>query len=142
PKSTTHSPSLHDALPFCKEHSIKPGNIVGAIANEADLDSKFIGAIYIYDDYTTVDLPKGMPKDVLQILKKARVAGRPMNLELFDASKAEKPAYAKAAPRPPREHSDKKSFEKKFSKKDGFKKDAFKKDVKKDGFKKKPRSKA
>jgi len=124
------------------EHAIKPGNIVGAIANEADLDSKFIGAISIYDDYTTVDLPKGMPKDVLQILKKARVAGRPMNLELFDASKAEKPAYAKAAPRPPREHSDKKSFEKKFSKKDGFKKDAFKKDGKKDGFKKKPRSKA
>jgi len=144
------------------DHDIKPGNIVGAIANEADLDSKYIGAISIYDDYTTVDLPKGLPKDVLQILKKARVAGRPMNLEIFDASKAEKPAYEKAAPRsydrdkkdsrPPREYGEKKSFEKKpfekksfsrdgadkkpfekkFSKEGGFKKDGFKKD----GFKK------
>ncbi|HEX8957215.1 MAG TPA: DEAD/DEAH box helicase, partial [Burkholderiaceae bacterium] len=38
-------------------HGVKPGNIVGAIANEANLDSKYIGRIEIYDDFSTLDLP-------------------------------------------------------------------------------------
>ena len=61
-------------------HDIKPGNIVGAIANEADIESCYIGSIEIHDDFSTVDLPEGMPKEVLQILQKARVAGRKMEL--------------------------------------------------------------
>lgn len=68
------------------EHGVKPGNIVGAIANEADLDSQYIGAIRIHDEYSTVDLPEGMPKEVQRILQKARVAGRPMKLSLLDAA--------------------------------------------------------
>ena len=39
-------------------HNVKPSNLVGAIANEAGIDSKFIGRIEIYDDHSTVDLPK------------------------------------------------------------------------------------
>ena len=57
---------------------VKPGNIVGAIANEAELDSCYIGNIDIHDDFTLVDLPDGMPKEVMQILARARVAGRPL----------------------------------------------------------------
>jgi len=64
-------------------HGVKPGNIVGAIANEAGLDSRYIGAIRIHDQYSTVDLPEGMPREVQQILRKARVAGRPLKLELL-----------------------------------------------------------
>ena len=59
---------------------VKPGNIVGAIANEGELDSCYIGSVDIYDDFTLVDLPDGMPKEVLNTLRKARVAGKPMNL--------------------------------------------------------------
>ncbi len=59
---------------------VKPGEIVGAIANEADIEGKFIGQINIFDDYTTVDLPEGMPKEVFQILKKTRVRGKLLNL--------------------------------------------------------------
>ena len=62
------------------EHNIKPGNIVGAIANEADLDSKHIGHIAIHDDYSTVDLPADMASNLLKILKNTRVAGKPMNI--------------------------------------------------------------
>ncbi|MBT1064748.1 DEAD/DEAH box helicase [Bowmanella sp. Y26] len=61
-------------------HGVKPGNIVGAIANEAGIESKHIGAIEIYDNYSTVDLPQGMPAEIRQILQKARVAGQRMNL--------------------------------------------------------------
>ena len=66
-----------------RRNQIKPGNIVGAIANEADLESKYIGEIEIRDDYSTVDLPADMPKEVMSILKKARVAGRPLGITVF-----------------------------------------------------------
>ncbi|WP_456447699.1 DEAD/DEAH box helicase [Thiolapillus sp.] len=61
-------------------HDVKPGNIVGAIANEADIDSCYIGCIEIHDEFTTVDLPEGMPREVMEILKKARVAGKKLGL--------------------------------------------------------------
>jgi len=62
------------------DHDVKPGNIVGAIANEADIESCYIGSIEIHDDFSTVDLPEGMPREVMDILQKARVAGRRMGL--------------------------------------------------------------
>lgn len=64
-----------------RTHGVKPGNIVGAIANEAGLDSRFIGYIDIQNEYSLVDLPAGMPAEILQELKKARVAGRQLNIE-------------------------------------------------------------
>jgi len=66
-----------------RRNQIKPGNIVGAIANEADLESKYIGEIEIRDDYSTVDLPADMPKEVMSILKKVRVAGRPLEISVY-----------------------------------------------------------
>lgn len=61
-------------------HGVKPGNIVGAIANEAELDAKFIGRIDIHDEYSVLDLPEGMPRDLLMMLKKVRVAGQPLRI--------------------------------------------------------------
>jgi ATP-dependent RNA helicase DeaD len=71
-------------------HQVKPGNIVGAIANEADIESKYIGRISIYDDYSTVDLPEGMPKELLYTLKKVWVSGQ--QLKMSAVSKAGKAA--------------------------------------------------
>ncbi|MBK1877130.1 DEAD/DEAH box helicase [Pelagicoccus mobilis] len=62
------------------DHQVKPGNIVGAIANEAGLDAKYIGRIDIFDDHSIVDLPKGMPKEVLKQLKKAWVSGQQLQM--------------------------------------------------------------
>ena len=62
------------------DHNVKPGNIVGAIANETGLDSEFIGRIDIQDDHSFVDLPEGMPKDVLRILQNTWVAGQKLNM--------------------------------------------------------------
>ena len=61
-------------------NEVKPGNIVGAIANEADIDSKNIGRINIFDDHTFVDLPENLPKDTMTKIKKARVAGKTLNI--------------------------------------------------------------
>ncbi|WP_421133536.1 DEAD/DEAH box helicase [Alteromonas sp. A079] len=61
-------------------HGAKPGNIVGAIANEANINSKNIGAIEIYDNFSTVDLPSGMPKETHDTLQATRVAGQRLSI--------------------------------------------------------------
>jgi ATP-dependent RNA helicase DeaD len=61
-------------------HGVKPGNIVGAIANEAELDSKHIGRITIREDHSLIDLPEGMPPEILALLKKTWVAGQRLRI--------------------------------------------------------------
>lgn len=65
-------------------HGVKPGHLVGAIANEADLESRFIGQIQIHDDYSTVDLPQGMTAEVHKVLQNVRVCQRPLNLAKYE----------------------------------------------------------
>ena len=61
-------------------NNIKPGNILGAIANEADMDSEYIGSIQIFDNFSTVDLPDEMPKETFEVLKKTVVNGKRLNI--------------------------------------------------------------
>ncbi|MFL6606081.1 MAG: DbpA RNA binding domain-containing protein [Steroidobacteraceae bacterium] len=65
-------------------HGVKPGNIVGAIANEAGLEGRYIGQVDIRDDHSFVDLPEGMPKDIFRSLKKVRVAGQELRISRVD----------------------------------------------------------
>ena len=67
-------------------HGVKPGNIVGAIANETGIDGDHIARIRIEDDYSTVELPAGMPKELIEELKKIRVAGQQLNISKMDGS--------------------------------------------------------
>ena len=57
-------------------HQVKPGNIVGAIAGESGLKGSMIGRIDIFEDYSIVDLPEGMPREIFRSLKKP---GSPAN---------------------------------------------------------------
>jgi ATP-dependent RNA helicase DeaD len=66
-------------------HGVQPGNIVGAIANEADLDSRYIGRIDIRDDHSLVDLPEGMPKELLEYLKRVYVSGQALRMRRAEA---------------------------------------------------------
>ncbi|WP_434418164.1 DEAD/DEAH box helicase [Nannocystis pusilla] len=56
-------------------NGLRPGNLVGAIANEARLTAKQIGRIDIQKDHTFVELPAELSDEVLQHLKKVWVAG-------------------------------------------------------------------
>ncbi|MGH8550957.1 MAG: DEAD/DEAH box helicase [Methylococcales bacterium] len=67
-------------------HGVKPGNIVRVLIGEAGLENQYIGRIDIQDEYTTVELPEGMPKEVFRGLKKARVAGQPLNISRIDSA--------------------------------------------------------
>ena len=68
---------------------VKPGNIVGAIANEADLSSKHIGRISIFEDHSTVDLPAGISQDTLALLQKVRVAEKQLKISRLDGAKVQ-----------------------------------------------------
>ncbi|MCK4710030.1 MAG: DbpA RNA binding domain-containing protein, partial [Gammaproteobacteria bacterium] len=81
------------------EHDVKPGNVVGAIANEAEIDSCYIGNIDIYENFTLVDLPGDMPGEVLATLKKTRVAGRAINIKAFSDKKQSDSAKRKPKPK-------------------------------------------
>ena len=72
------------------EHGVKPGNIVGAIANEAEIDAEYIGRIEIYQDHSTVDLPEGMPKEVFDHLKSVWVSGQKLKISRADAARRSK----------------------------------------------------
>ena len=73
-------------------HSVKIKNILGAIANESGLDSQYIGRVNIYDDYSEIDLPEGMPKDVFKDLKKVWVSGQ--QLKISAIKKERKSGYS------------------------------------------------
>ena len=63
---------------------VKPGNLVGAIANEAGLKGRSIGRIRIFENYSLVDLPKQMPDNVFQALKKVKVMNRELQINRAD----------------------------------------------------------
>ena len=59
---------------------VKPGNLVGAIAGETGLQGRMIGRIQIFDNHSLVDLPKGMPEDVFNNLRRLRVMNRELQI--------------------------------------------------------------
>ncbi len=63
---------------------VKPGNILGAVANEADIESCYIGSIDIHDDFSTIDLPAGIPPETFTTLKKTRVCGKALRISEFN----------------------------------------------------------
>lgn len=89
-----------------KAHNMEPGNLVGAIANEAGLDAQFIGRIEINDDHSFIELPEGMPKEIFRDLKKVWVSGQQLRISLADDA-PDKPRSGPA--RKPSAHKKKRS---------------------------------
>jgi len=73
-----------------REHGATPQNIMGAIANEAGIEGRYIGRIEIHDDYSTVDLPNGMPSEIFQHLKRVRVRQQTLNIRRLDGVESER----------------------------------------------------
>ena len=99
PKSKRGNPKVpmdNYRIEVGKNHNVMPGDIVGAIANEADVEPRHIGHIELNEDHSYIELPVGMPKIVFQSLKKIRVRNQPLNIELTDH--VAKPAATSAKP--------------------------------------------
>jgi len=85
-------------------HGAQPSHIVGAIANEAGLDGAYIGRVDIHDDYTTVDLPEGMPKHIFDDLHKARLFDRSLDISRIGEAARKTPGGRKGPGRKPLAH--------------------------------------
>ena len=88
-----------------RAHGVEPGNIVGAISNEADISSRHIGQIKIYEDYSTVDLPQDMPAEVFRHLQDVWICGQKLQISVAGPGA---PARPSRGPRP----SERRSFSK------------------------------
>lgn len=80
-----------------RQHGVKPGNIVGAIANEAEVDAEYIGRIQIEEDHSFVDLPDGMPKEIFKHLQSVWVSGQKLRISRPGAKAAKKAKRAAGA---------------------------------------------
>lgn len=67
-----------------REDGVEVRHIVGAIANEGDISSRYIGHIKLHDTYSTIELPQGMPNHLVQhFAHKARILSKPMQMTLL-----------------------------------------------------------
>jgi ATP-dependent RNA helicase DeaD len=78
-------------------HGVKPGNIIGCIANEAGLDGEFIQKLNIDDKFSTVDLPTKLPKEIFNELKGAWVCGQ--QLKISKVKSGQSPAKKRLKPK-------------------------------------------
>jgi ATP-dependent RNA helicase DeaD len=89
-------------------HDVMPGNIVGAIANEAGLDAQHIGRINIHDDHSTIDLPDDMPDEIFKELKNVWVSGQTLKISRLTmdgkSSRSARPAFEKPSKAPDKGH--------------------------------------
>jgi ATP-dependent RNA helicase DeaD len=95
-----------------RDHGVQPKHIVGAIANEAGLDSRYIHQIQIFEDFSVVTLPDGMPKDVFKHLKQVWICGQQLQISPFSESEKGGKYKEKKADKPGKEghkHTKKKS---------------------------------
>ena len=66
-----------------RDDGVEVRHIVGAIANEGDISSRYIGNIKLFGSHSTIELPKGMPGEVLQHFTRTRILNKPMNMQLM-----------------------------------------------------------
>ncbi len=94
-----------------RDDGVEVRHIVGAIANEGDISSRYIGNIKLFGTHSTIELPKGMPGEILSHFTRTRILNKPMNMQLLgdaqpQAARRERPAGAggerrgNGAPRP------------------------------------------
>jgi len=63
-------------------HGVEPGNIVGAISNEAKLNSRDIGKIRLFDYFSLVDLPGNLAQEKLNKLRSTRVCNEQLQISI------------------------------------------------------------
>ncbi|APT84523.1 DEAD/DEAH box helicase [Corynebacterium aquilae] len=76
-----------------KRQHVRPGAIVGALANEGGLSNRDFGRITILMEHSLVELPKDLPREVFDALSDTRISGELINIEPDPGPPAGRPAY-------------------------------------------------
>ncbi|MCI6887379.1 MAG: DbpA RNA binding domain-containing protein, partial [Lachnospiraceae bacterium] len=64
-----------------REHNVKPGDILGAIAGESGVSGRMIGSIEMYDNYTFVEVPADCTDEILEAMRNVRIRGKNIRME-------------------------------------------------------------
>ncbi|AYN24697.1 DEAD/DEAH family ATP-dependent RNA helicase [Buchnera aphidicola] len=70
-----------------RNDGVEVRHIVGAIANEGNINSRNIGNIKLFSSYSIIELPKGLSKDLLQHLMKTKILNKQINIKLLRDNK-------------------------------------------------------
>jgi len=100
-----------------RNHGVKPGNIVGAIANSVGLEGRKIGSIQLYDDFSTVDLPNDLSSEVLERLEDVHVMDRKLQISVFNGEVGPVKGRTRERRAPEKKGFGKKYADKKFASK-------------------------
>lgn len=68
-----------------RNDGVEVRHIVGAIANEGDISSRYIGNVKLFSSHSTIELPKGMPREILSYFTRTRILNKPMNIQFVGA---------------------------------------------------------
>lgn len=79
-------------------HGAKPGNLMGAIANEAGLEARQIGRIRMFEQHSLVELPEALPARIIKHLSKVRVAGQMLRIHPTEAMPPRGPRTSASEP--------------------------------------------
>jgi ATP-dependent RNA helicase DeaD len=79
-------------------HGAKPGNLMGAIANEAGLEARQIGRIRVFEQHSLVELPEGLPARLIKHLSTVRVAGQMLRIHPTEAMPPRGPRTSASEP--------------------------------------------
>ena len=80
-----------------RDDGVEVRHIVGAIANEGDISSRYIGNIKLFSTHSTIELPKGMPGEILSHFTHTRVLNKPMNMQLLGDIQAHSARHERTA---------------------------------------------
>lgn len=64
-----------------KNQSVKPGDILGAIAGESGMPGRLVGSIDMYDKYTFVEVPREQADSILEAMNRAKIKGKNVHVE-------------------------------------------------------------
>ncbi|QIQ41957.1 MAG: DEAD/DEAH family ATP-dependent RNA helicase [Buchnera aphidicola (Microlophium carnosum)] len=70
-----------------RNDGVEVRHIVGAIANEGNINSRNIGNIKLFSSYSTIELPNDISKDLLQNFTRTRILNKPINIKLLRDSR-------------------------------------------------------
>ncbi len=91
-------PMTRYQLSVGERHAIRISDILGAVANELDIDSRYIGKIQLDKDHSTIELPEGMPDEVFDTFRKIRIKGYPVRPKPLKPGPAPKSRQRKGKP--------------------------------------------
>jgi ATP-dependent RNA helicase DeaD len=63
-----------------RKAKVRPGDVVGAITNEAGVDASAIGAIQIADRFSIVEVPEELADDIIAALRASTIKGKSVSV--------------------------------------------------------------